>query len=227
MVAWPAPPPSNLTIYARLAYQAEETEFTPLTDAPNTLAGLQKLNVKLPIDVPPGFDYDVLLSIFGRWRLDPNEEIMDLSDYGHVDHGPNCLLVSHRWHFGIDVAGGEPGFFLSVRTGLSGSPAERVKQAVRLLLEKSKRLCAEAELPRTVRPRCEVLEIVLNDRLLAPHTPATDATWRPAVESLSTMLYGAGRARLEKEKDPSRRLGYRLTAPEAAPSLEELLRRLG
>lgn len=197
-----------------------------MTDAANAPAGLQKLNVKLRLDAPPELDYDVLLHIFGRWRLEPNEEIMDLADYGHVDHGPNCLLVSHRWHFGIDLTGGVPGLFLSVRQGLSGAPAERVAEAVRLCLEKSRRLCAEPEMPRAARPLCGELEIVLNDRLLAPHTPATDAEWRPAVESLGNRLYGAGVARLEVEEDRTRRLGYRLSAPGCAATLDDLLGRL-
>jgi len=188
---------------------------------------IQKINVKLLLDAPPGFDFDVLLEIFGRWRLEQGEEIMDLADYAHVDHGPNCLLVSHRWHFGIDLGGGEPGFFLSVRKGLSGPPADRIQQAVKLLLEKSRRLCAEPGLPPTVKARCGEIEVTLNDRLAAPNTRETDALWRPAVDAVCSKLYGNGNARVEAEKDPSRRLGYRIKADEASLTLEELLRRVG
>lgn len=189
--------------------------------------GLQKINVKLFLDAPPGFDSDPLLEIFGRWRLETGEEIVDLADYAHVDDGPGCLLISHGWHFGIDFAGGKPGLYYSTRKGLSGAPSERFHQALAGLVQKSRRLLAEKELPRSVRPRCGELEFVLNDRLLAPNTDSADQELRPGLETLLRKLYGPGAAKLEREKDPGRRLGYRIDAPPGNKlSFEEFAGRL-
>ena len=189
-------------------------------------AGLQKINVKLLLELPPGFDHDVLLGIFGRWRLDPGEEILDLADYGHVEDGPGCLMLSHRWQFGIDHAGGVPGLFYATRKGLSGDLAERLAQAIAGFLAKAQRLAAEPTFPRGVVLRCGELEVTLNDRLQAPNTDAMDATVRPALDQVLRRLYGSSDVRVEREKDPSRRLGYRVHAPASGLSLAELARRL-
>lgn len=199
-----------------------------MTEPHKSPAGLQKINVKLFADVTADTDYDLLLSIFGRWRLEQSEEIMDLADYAHVDHGPNYLLVGHRWHFGMDLADGRPAFLLSTRKGLSGTPADRIRQALRLLFEKAQRLLAEPDAPRSLRPRCGDLEIVLNDRLLAPNVPATALEWGPAVEEALASIYSPRVAKVWIEQDPARRLGWRAsTSGGAELTIDDLLRRLG
>ena len=189
--------------------------------------GLQKINIKLFLDAPTGFDSDFLLEVFGRWRLETGEEIVDLADYAHVDDGPGCLLISHRWHFGIDFSGGKSGLYYSTRKGLSGGAYERFLQAFAGLIQKSRRLLAEKELPRSVKPRCGELEIVLNDRIIAPNTDPVDAELRPALEKVLEKLYGRGGSRIEREKDPSRRLGYSIHSPSAGSmSFEEFASKL-
>jgi hypothetical protein len=189
--------------------------------------GLQKINVKLFAEAPASFDADVLLAIFGRWRLIEGEEIVDLADYAHVDRGPGCLLISHRWHFGIDLAEGAPGFFYSTRSGLEGTLAERICQAMRGLLEKTARLVAEPDFPADVRPRLHDLEVVFNDRLLLPNTDASDAEARPGLAQALERIHGPGPVRLEREKDPLRRLGYRVKVERTgSSSVETLLGRL-
>jgi len=200
----------------------DETRIAP--------AGLQKINIKLFAEASSDLDYDFLLAVFGRWRLDlERDEIMDLADYGHIDQGPTCLIVGHRYHFGVDLAGGRPGLFLSTRKGLSGAPVVRVIQALTLLVEHSKRLAAEPDFPgHAFRPKCGELEVTLNDRLLAPNNEATDAEWRPGLDEALAKVYGAGKATVEREGRPEMRASYRVRAPGAdAWTLDELSRRLG
>ena len=199
-------------------------------DAPER-AGLQRLNLKLFADHAPGHDMDDLsdriLAVFGRWRLEEGEEIIDLADYAHVPEGPGVLLISHRWQFGMDWAGGAPGLFYSSRKGLSGSLAERLSQALRGLLARSERLLGEPEMRDAVRPRPGELEVVVNDRLGFPNDDAGDRALRPAVDAVAAALYGPGAA-VERERDPGRRLGYRVRAAAPIdPGLAELARRLG
>ena len=63
-------------------------------------AGLQRFDLKLHLDGPSDFDSDqaddALLAIFGEWRLEEGEEIIDLADYSHVPEGPGVLLISKR-----------------------------------------------------------------------------------------------------------------------------------
>src|SRR5688572_23843172 len=114
--------------------------------------GLQKIDLKLLLEGPPGLDPDFLLAIFGRWRLEQGQEIVDLADYAHVDRGPSCILISHRWHFGVTFTEGEPGLLYSARKGLSGTDEDRVLGAARALVTLARRLIAEPEFPREVRP---------------------------------------------------------------------------
>ena len=170
--------------------------------------GLQKINVKIPLDAPNDFDYDVILAVFGRWRLEEGEEIIDLADYLHVPGGPGCILVSHRWHFGIDFGDDQPGLFFSSRKGLKGKTAQRIARVVYDSLAKGKRLLSENAIPETISPRLGELEIAINDRVAAPNTDATDAVVRPGLTTVLDRLYGKGKYVVERDKNPRHRLGY-------------------
>jgi len=193
-----------------------------------TAEGLQKINVKISLEVPSDFDYDVLLAIFGRWRLEEGEKIIDLADYLHVPEGPGCLLVSHLWQFGIDLGDGQPGLFYSSRMGLSGEAQERFTKVIRDCVEKSKRLLGESDIPQTIRPRWDEIEVIANDRVLAPNTDEIDELLRPGLTATLDRFYGTDGFTIEREKDPSLRLGYRVKAESAdGLTFDEVLSRLG
>lgn len=190
--------------------------------------GLQKINVKFLLEEDGEVDYDFLLVIFGRWREDEGEEIIDLADYLHVPHGPGCLLVSHRWHFGVDFSNGRPGLFFSSRKGLEGELPDRLRTAIRACLEKGKRLLSESEVPAGLKPRLGDVEVVINDRVLLPNTEESDAEVRPALETVLDRLYGTGAWTIERDDDPQRRLAYRARARDGRElGFDELLGRLG
>ena len=192
------------------------------------LDGLRKINVKFSLDAPAELSYEFLVAVFGRWRLEDGEEIIDLADYLHVPEGPACLLVSQRWHFGIDLAGGKPGILLSNRGKLGGEPAARIAAVIRTCLEKGKRLLGESDVPSSVRPALPDLELVVNDRVLAENTDEADAVMRPGLTATLDRLYGKDAYSVEREKDPTRRLGYLVKATtENDLTFDELLGRLG
>lgn len=191
-----------------------------------TLDSLQKIDVKLAVDVSSDFNFDVLLRIFGDWRLEEGEELIDLADYLHVPNGPGCLLVSHLWHLGIDRESGRPGVLLSSRAGLDGSVGDRVKQAVKRALVKAERLLGQDGVKGQVSARPGAIDVVINDRLRAPNTSESDAAFRPALESVLDSLYGASAYSIHRDEDPARRLSYRVEANGEAPALGELAKRL-
>ena len=184
-------------------------------EVPSEDPGLQKIDLQLALKLPGDYNIDSLadplLSIFGRWRLEKGEEIVDLADYAHVPEGPSCLLVGHRWHFGIAWFGGNPSLFLSTRKHLTGSLAERITQALETLFAKSKRLLAEKEIPSVVQPRFGDLLITINDRLLYPNTEESDREVGPAVREVVEKLYGT-KLSVEREPNPDRRLAYHVHA---------------
>ena len=191
-----------------------------------TREGLQKIDVKIGLDVPAGFDFDTLLEIFGRWRLEEGEGIIDLADYLHVPDGPGCLLVSHRWHFGIDRTGGVPGLFLSNRDGLEGTLEERYASAIRTTLEKGRRLLDEPSLSG-LSARPGDLQVAINDRVRVPNTDESDAEHRAALENVLGKMYGADEYTLERDADPAARLSYTVRASASGLSLGGIIEKVG
>lgn len=194
-------------------------------------AGLQRLDIKLYLTVQTGLTPDEvwtrLIAVFGRWRHDEGEELVDLQDYAHVTNGPGIVLVSKRWVLSIDWSDGEPGVLLSTRRDLEGALSERFVRATRVLLEKAGRLLAEEELRDIVKPRCGELSIAVNDRVLYPDPGEADAELRPEVEKLLAKLYGPASYELERASESGSRLKYRARAQGAdALTLAELTARL-
>ena len=200
-----------------------------------TVPDLQKINVKFGIDAAAAADWDALLNIFSRWRLEEGEEILDLADYSHVPEAPSIILVSKRWQLGVDFsrgtgedrAGGWAGLLYASRKGLEGDLGARLRSVLVSALEKFQRLAGEKEFPRGVTILYGELDIAFNDRLLVPNNDEMDALVRPTVEEVLAALYGDEGCSVEREDDPGRRLAY--CARAAGPGLEPAaaLSRLG
>ena len=200
-----------------------------------TVPDLQKINVKFGIDAAADADWDALLNIFSRWRLEEGEEILDLADYSHVPEAPSIILVSKRWQLGVDFsrgtgedrAGGWAGLLYASRKGLEGDLGARLRSVLVSALEKFQRLVGEKEFPRGVTILYGELDIAFNDRLLVPNNDEMDALVRPTVEEVLAALYGDEGCSVEREDDPGRRLAY--CARAAGPGLEPAaaLSRLG
>ena len=202
--------------------------MTPLPD-------LQKINVKFGIDAPADADWDSLLDIFSRWRLEEGEEILDLADYSHVPEAPSIILVSKRWQLGVDFARGTgegregewAGLFYASRKGLKGDLGARLRAVATSALEKFQRLAAEKEFPQGVKILCGELDIAINDRLLVPNNDEMDSLVRPAVEETLSTLYGEGAFELEREADSGRRLAYCARAAGQELDLAAAIAKLG
>ena len=200
-----------------------------------TVPDLQKINVKFGIDAAADADWDALLNIFSRWRLEEGEEILDLADYSHVPEAPSIILVSKRWQLGVDFsrgtgedrAGGWAGLLYASRKGLEGDLGARLRSVLVSALEKFQRLAGEKEFPRGVTILYGELDIAFNDRLLVPNNDEMDALVRPTVEEVLAALYGDEGCSVEREDVPGRRLAY--CARAAGPGLEPAaaLSRLG
>jgi len=187
---------------------------------------IQKVCVKLALDAPGRLNADPVLEIFGRWRAEEGEELMDLADYAHLAEGPLVVLVGHRYNLAIDTTGGRPGIQYCSKKGLAGSPADRFAAVLKATLAKSRRLLAEPGFPPGVRPRPGQLDIVLNDRLSLPNDDEADREIRPALSSSLDLLYGSANYALTRDADSTRRLAYRVEAGAAGLTLDSLLARL-
>ncbi|OFV92261.1 MAG: hypothetical protein A3H28_17380 [Acidobacteria bacterium RIFCSPLOWO2_02_FULL_61_28] len=189
------------------------------------IPNLQRIQIKLAADAPPGLKLDPFLEIFSRWRKETHPaEWVDLADYAHLPRGPGIVLIGQRCNVSFDLADPGPGILYAARKGLTGSHTERLGAAFQWCLEFSKRLLAEPEFPKEVRVRTDRLEIRFNDRLETPNTASTDAELRPAVEQVLNALFGAGEYQLTPITDPNDCYGLTVRAKKAE-SLDVLIAR--
>lgn len=162
---------------------------------------LQHINVKIPVDGPPP-ELGRVIDLFHGWiQKDAlGEFLIDVADYRHVPGGPGVLLVGHEGDYSLDLDGG-PGLRYNRKAPLAGDNAARLAQAV----TSATRACALLESALGVRFSRKQLDVWINDRALAPHTPETLAEVRPAIEAL------LGPVTLEPQADLRRLFGVRVT----------------
>lgn len=188
---------------------------------------LQRIQIKILADAPPGLSLEPFLEIFGRWRHEQDDpaQWVDLADYAHMSHGPGVVLIGHRISIGFDTDAPQPGIVFTARKGMSGSHGERISAAFRWCLELSRRLTAEETFSANVRLRTGEIELRFTDRLATPNAASTDAELRPAVTQVLDALFGSGGYTLAPEKDPAECYGFHVSASKSE-GLDALLARI-
>lgn len=189
---------------------------------------LQRISIKIHSEAAASVSLDPFLEIFGRWRADKTHpaEWLDLADYAHVPKGPGVMLIGVKAMYAFDLADPAPGLLYVTRRGLSGTPEQRIKAALRTALDLAQRITAEKSYPAAAKLRTGSIELRLLDRLLTPNTPATDAAMRPAIDAALNTAFGAGAYRLTAVADSGSAFGYDIRTAKAE-SLEMLLARIG
>ncbi len=187
---------------------------------------LQRIHLKLLAEAPADFSVDPFLAVFARLRHDKAnpEDWVDMADYAHMPKGAGMLLAGHRANFSIDLGDPGPGFLYAGKSGHEGAIDERVLETFRRCIALVEPLLAEPEYPSALQPAWGSWELVVNDRLEAPNTDATDAELRSGIETALDRLFG-GNYTAEREPDPGRRYGFSIRAGQA-PTLEDLKSKL-
>jgi hypothetical protein len=180
---------------------------------------LQHVNVKIFVDGPLCVDPERFLDLFHGWIQERalEELLVDVADYRHVHHGPGVVLVAHEADISMDQADGRWGLRYNRKAPVVGTNADRLAQAWRAALRACGRI--EQALPPLKFSRRE-LEIFVNDRALAPNTPATLAGARPEIEAFLRGALGHADFSLEPRSDPRRLFGLtvRLGRPYDLPA---------
>jgi hypothetical protein len=184
--------------------------------------------IQLKIFAQPGFVIDTHRSVrvFHRWikeRVLP-EQVVDVADYSHVQHGPRVALIGHGSDHYLDDGEGRPGL-LYFRKRAAPAPHERLADAFRRCLSAARLL--ESDPGFDAPPKFGTGELLLRfvDRLQAPNTDAGYAPLREPLEHFLAELY---RKPVEILREGSERelLSLRIRAS-GAPTLDVLLERLG
>ena len=202
---------------------------------------LQHLEVLLPAVPADGFDPAEAIPVFHAWvrtqgqGQPPAGLLIDVADYRHVPGGPGVLLIGHEADYalaslppllGAEGAEGADeatraapalGLRYQRKAALPGSNAERLAQALGAVVGAAGRLAAEPALAGRLRFHGNGLRVTVNDRLLAPNTPASAERLLPELRAWFAALLGHAAFRLEPEREPRRRFAVTLHSERPVP----------
>jgi len=180
----------------------------------NHLIDLQHINVKFVLEPQEGIDLGRLIPVFHGWiQEQPFPELLiDVADYSHVPSGPGLMIIGHEADYSVDNTDGRLGVCYARKETLNSSNQERLKQAARSALNALKRLEENTALPGKLKFGGNEVEVVVNDRLLAPNRPETQKAVEPEIGKFADEIFGPGAYQLTWQPDPRRLLGVTVKA---------------
>jgi hypothetical protein len=188
---------------------------------------VQHVNVKLLVEGSEEF-LEPLVPIFHRWIQQQvfDELLLDVADYRHVSAGPGVVLIGHQANYSVDNTENKLGVLYNRKTPLEGSNQDRLTQAARAALHAYQRLQAEPTFNGRIRFGGTQIQLLINDRFLAPNVPETRAAFEPELKEFCAKLFGGSRYITSYEDELRRRFGVTLRTEEVIPA-EKLLANLG
>lgn len=139
-----------------------------------------------PSGAPPD---EAIIPIFHGWIRDAritDDVLVDVADYGHVEHGPGVLLVCHEGHYVIDRRGGRAGLAYHRKRGPAGAGGTASAQVVLgRVLRAAELLAGEPSLAGRVSFDRTTLCVRVLDRLRAPNE---DGAWAEVSAAMADAL---------------------------------------
>lgn len=182
---------------------------------------LEHINVKLLLKDAENIDLDPVIPVFHSWIQGQvcEELLLDVADYRHVHGGPGIVLIGHEADYSLDHTDNRWGVRYNRKTAVRGDNQERLKQAVRAGLSACQRLKEDTTLKLYFKG--DEIEVVVNDRLLAPNREETMAL-KPEFQTFAEKLFAGSEYSLSFESDPRRLFGVFLKASRSF-AVDELL----
>lgn len=173
---------------------------------------LQHLIVKIPVEGPLGVDPAKVVDFFHPWvatQAVPGVVLVDVAELLHVPDGPGVVLVGYEADYAFDHTGGIWGALYRRKDIRPGGNVDRLRQAYEAARSLASQL--EAAFPGQIAFSRRQLEIVINDRGIAPNTPETYAAAVPEIEASLRALFPGNSAELARH-DQDRRQRFGVTA---------------
>ena len=175
------------------------------------MESLQRINVKFYLEDPESLSAEEAFRIFNSWiPTTPDEVLIDVADYSHLDEGPQTLLVGHEANYSLDNHSAEMGLLYSRKQPADGDLTERLASAFKAALTACQRLEEEPSLAGKVKFRCGDVFLVANDRLNATNDEVGEDTLRAALDPVLTQLFAGTEYSVERESAPELRLNLRI-----------------
>jgi hypothetical protein len=188
---------------------------------------MQHVTFKLLLENPAQLDLENLIPIFHGWiGAQAREELLvDVADYRHVFEGPGIVVIGHQADYSVDNTGGRLGVRYHRKAPLAGTNQQRLAQAATSALAALLDLEADPRLEGKLRFNGRDFDVFINDRRLAPNTPATREALASDFSGFLEALLGSAAYDLSCSPDPRELLGWSvktLRPYQAAELLENL-----
>ncbi len=164
---------------------------------------LQHINLKLFIENPESVKLEDYGGIFNGWIQEQwtDELLVDVADYQHVHAGPGVVLIAHEANYSIDNTDNRLGLLYNRKAQISGTTQGKLTQAAQALLKAAQKLQKERGLKFNGRE----MQLIVNDRLVAPNTVETLTALLPDLNTFFTRLFGGAEFTVNHVADPRQR----------------------
>ncbi len=167
---------------------------------------MQHVNIKLFAD-RADIQLGDAIAVFHQWIQDSvaPELLVDVADYRHVPDGPGVMLIGHEANYSLDETGGRLGLLYNRKAVIEGDAQAALRQAFEAAQHAAQQLESAAPFAGKLHFDEGDVEVIVNDRLLAPNADATWEALRPEIERFFASVYGADRVHLERRGEPRER----------------------
>lgn len=171
---------------------------------------LQHINIKFHLENPESVKLEDFSAVFNGWiqRHVTEELLIDVADYLHVNNGPGLMLIGHEADYSLDNRAGRLGLLYNRKAQLEGSTQDKLVQAAGAALTAARLL----ETENGLKFNGGDVQLIINDRLIAPNTAATFAELEPELRTFFDKLFGGAEYTLSNDTDPRERFTVNVKA---------------
>lgn len=175
---------------------------------------IEHCNLKILAMQHEDVDLAAAVTVFHRWIQDEAcpELLIDVAEYLHVRDGPGVILIGHEANYSLDLTNGRLGMLYSRKAPLGGGFPQHLGQAYASTLRAAARFETEPEFAGKLVFDAGAIDLIINDRLLAPNTAATLDVLRPVAEHFFNDWLGVEIKAELLSSDPKDRFGLCLRA---------------
>jgi len=142
---------------------------------------LQRIGIKIFADDSASLPLREFIPVFHIWiqkQAIEHHLLIDVHNYSHIHNGPGILLVAGEGNFSMDMADGRMGLLYYRKV-----PSEGLASIFKTALQACTLLESEPSLKGSLHFRTDEIQIVANDRLVAPNTEETFQKLLPELAS--------------------------------------------
>jgi hypothetical protein len=171
---------------------------------------VQHINIKFFLENPESVNLADYSTVFNSWiqRHMTEDLLIDVADYLHVHNGPGMILIGHEADYSLDNKAGRLGLLYNRKEQLEGTIQEKLAQAVRAALAVARLL----EKENGLKFNGQEVQVIINDRLIAPNTTETFAALEPDLRAFFNKLFNVVEYTLTNNVDPRERFTVNIKA---------------